>query len=270
VNLIENKLIGRDFSPFNLEVDLIYPRIQYDDISGIEEVVASFSTSFNSANINRTHNIKLACERINNKILLPNDVFSMDASLGTRTKENGFKDAPVIVNGKLIEGVGGGVCQVTTTLYVAVLEAKLEVVERVNHSIPLGYVAAGQDATISEGYIDFKFRNNKDYAYLISASVEGNRVVIRLFGKRNATKHKVKLKSVITEYLNPPEAEIIIDNTLPAGTTQVERKPVQGLKVTVYRETYDENNRLIEREKISEDVYQPVRGRIRVSPDYSG
>lgn len=193
----------------------------------------------------------------------------MDASLGTRTKENGYKDAPVIVKGKLIEGVGGGVCQVTTTLYVAVLEAKLEIVERVNHSIPLGYVAAGQDATISEGYIDFKFINNKDYPFLISASVEGSRVVIRLLGKRDAARNKVKLRSVITEYLNPPKDEIIIDDTLPAGTAEVERKPVRGLKVVVFRETYDENNRLIEKEKISEDVYQPVRGRIRVSSDYS-
>jgi len=83
----------------------------------------------------------------------------MDASLGSRTKENGYKDAPVIVKGRLIEGVGGGVCQVTSTLYVAVLKAKLEVVERVKHSMPLGYVEPGQDATISEGYIDFKFRN---------------------------------------------------------------------------------------------------------------
>lgn len=270
VNLLENRLLGRDFSPFNLEVGWVYPRILYDDISGIEGVVASFSTGFNSANVNRTHNIKLACERINNKILLPDEVFSMDASLGTRTRENGFKDAPVIVNGKLIEGVGGGVCQVTTTLYVAVLEAKLEVVERENHSIPLGYVEAGQDATISEGYIDFKFRNNKDYAFLISASVEGNRVVIRLLGKKDAAKYKVKLRSVITQYLNPPEDEIIIDNTLPAGTAEVERKSVRGLKVVVFRETYDENNKMIEKEKISEDVYQPVRGRIRVSPAHSG
>ncbi|NLP13826.1 MAG: vanomycin resistance protein VanB [Clostridium sp.] len=269
VNLLENKLLGRDFSPFSLEVRWIYPKILYDDISGIEEVVTSFSTGFNSANVNRTHNIKLACERINNKILLPDEIFSMDASLGTRTKENGYKDAPVIVKGKLIEGVGGGVCQVTTTLYVAVLEAKLEIVERVNHSIPLGYVAAGQDATISEGYIDFKFINNKDYPFLISASVEGSRVVIRLLGKRDAARNKVKLRSVITEYLNPPKDEIIIDDTLPAGTAEVERKPVRGLKVVVFRETYDENNRLIEKEKISEDVYQPVRGRIRVSSDYS-
>jgi len=109
----------------------------YKDISHIEEVISSFSTVFNSANVNRSHNIKLACERINNTVLLPGETFSMDASLGSRTKENGYKDAPVIVKGRLIEGVGGGVCQVTSTLYVAVLKAKLEVVERVKHSMPL-------------------------------------------------------------------------------------------------------------------------------------
>jgi len=171
----------------------------YKDISHIEEVISSFSTVFNSANVNRSHNIKLACERINNTVLLPGETFSMDASLGSRTKENGYKDAPVIVKGRLIEGVGGGVCQVTSTLYVAVLKAKLEVVERVKHSMPLGYVEPGQDATISEGYIDFKFRNNTDRACLISASVVGNRIDIKLLGAKRNSNYDVRLKSVVVE-----------------------------------------------------------------------
>ncbi|WP_265443416.1 VanW family protein [Acetivibrio straminisolvens] len=265
VDLLENKLLRRDLSSFELEVKKIYPRVLYKDISHIEEVISSFSTVFNLSNVNRSHNIKLACERINNKILLPGEIFSMDASLGTRTKENGYKDAPVIVKGRLIEGVGGGVCQVTTTLYVAVLKAKLDVVERVKHSMPLGYVEPGQDATISEGYIDFKFRNNTDRACLISASVVGNKIVIKLLGAKSDSKRDVRLKSVVVERMSPPADEIIVDNTLPKGAVEVEREPVQGMKVVVYRETY-ESNKLIEREKISEDIYKPVQGRKRVGP----
>ncbi|HOM01449.1 MAG TPA: VanW family protein [Acetivibrio sp.] len=265
LSLLENKLLRRDFSSFELEVLKVYPKIMYKDISHIEEVISSFSTAFNSSNVNRSHNIKLACERINNTVLLPGEIFSMDASLGTRTKENGYKDAPVIVKGRLIEGIGGGVCQVTTTLYVAVLKAKLEVVERVNHSMPLGYVEPGQDATISEGYIDFKFRNNSDRACLISATVVGNKIFVKLLGAKSGSNRVVKLKSVVVERMSPPEDEIIVDKSLPKGAVEVEREPVQGLRVEVYRETY-ENNRLIEREKISEDIYRPVQGLKRVGP----
>lgn len=267
-NLLENRLLERNFSTVSLDVQMVYPKILYDNISDIEEVVASFSTGFNSGKVNRSYNIKLACQRINNKILLPGEVFSMDAALGTRSKANGYKDAPVIMRNQLIEGVGGGVCQVTTTLYVAVLKAKLDVVERSSHSMPLGYVEPGQDATIAEGYIDFKFKNNKDHAFLISASVVGNRIAIRLLSKKDSLNYGVRLKSLIVERMDPPENEIVVDPTVPDGVTEVDKRSVQGLKVAVYRETYDKNNKLVEREKISEDVYRPVRGRIRVSPNY--
>ncbi|MFZ5989022.1 MAG: VanW family protein [Bacillota bacterium] len=267
MNLIENKILERDFSLIVLDVQKVYPKVLYDDISDIEEVVASFSTSFNPNKANRSYNIKLACERINNKLLLPGDVFSMDSVLGPRTIENGYKDAPVIIKSKLIEGTGGGVCQVTTTLYVAVLKAKLDVVERTSHSLPLGYVEPGQDATIAEGYIDFKFRNNKQHAVLVSASVVGSRIVIRLVSKKDAFNYNVKLRSVVIERMNPGKDEIVVDATVPDGSMVFDRESVQGLKVAVYRETYD-NNKLVEREKISEDVYKPVRGRVRVSPNY--
>lgn len=263
-NMIENKILERDFSVIELYVRKVHPEIQFKDISHIQEVIASFSTSFNSNKTNRTYNIKLACERINNSLILPNQVFSMDKALGTRTKENGYKEAPVIIKNQLIEGVGGGVCQVTSTLYIAVLKAKLGIVERVNHSMPLGYVEPGQDATIAEGYIDFKFKNNKEYLILLNAEVVGGKITIRLIGKKVASKHKVALKSVIVERISPGTSEVIYDWSLAEGETVVEKRPIEGLKVAVYRETYDEKNKLLEREKISEDFYKPVRGRIRI------
>jgi vancomycin resistance protein YoaR len=264
VEIIENRILRRDFSVINLQVEEIVPEIQLEDISHIQEVIASFSTNFNPNNANRTYNIKLACERINNSMILPNQVFSMDKALGTRTKENGYKNAPVIIKNQLIEGVGGGVCQVTSTLYVAVLKAKLGVVERVNHSIPLGYVEPGQDATIAEGYIDFKFKNNKEYPILLNAEVSGGKIIIRLIGKKESLKYNVALKSVIIERISPGASEVIYDGSLAKGETVVEKRPVEGLRVAVYRETYDDNYKLLEREKISEDLYRPVKGRIRV------
>ena len=95
-------------------------------------------------------------------------------------------EAPVIFKNELVKGTGGGVCQVTTTLYDAVLKSKLKVVERTHHSIPLGYVAPGQDATIAEDYIDFKFQNNRDYPICINAEVKSNKLNIILLGKKQA------------------------------------------------------------------------------------
>ncbi|HHX18608.1 MAG TPA: vanomycin resistance protein VanB [Clostridium sp.] len=264
VDIIENKILRRDFSVIDLYVEEVAPEIQLEDISQIQEIIASFSTSFNPNNVNRTYNIKLACERISNSLILPNQVFSMDKALGTRTKENGYKNAPVIIKNQLIEGVGGGVCQVTSTLYVAVLKGKLGIVERVNHSIPLGYVEPGQDATIAEGYIDFKFKNNKEYPILLNAEVSGGKIIIRLVGKKEPSEYNVALKSVIIERISPGASEVIYDWSLSQGETVVEKRPVEGLRVAVYRETYDDKYKLLEREKISEDLYRPVKGRIRV------
>ncbi|TYQ15512.1 UNVERIFIED_CONTAM: vancomycin resistance protein YoaR [Acetivibrio alkalicellulosi] len=264
VKIIENKILERDFSDTVLDVRKVIPEIVYEDISHIEDVISSFSTSFNPNKANRTYNIKLACERINNKLLMPGEEFSMDLALGTRTKNNGYKEAPVIIKNQLIEGIGGGVCQVTTTLYVAVLKAKLSVIERVSHSIPLGYVEPGQDATIAEGYIDFKFKNNKNYPILINAEVVGGSVVIRIIGEKNSKKYNVVLKSVIVDRINPEKSEVVVDTSLPYGKVAVDREAIYGIRVVVYRETYDERYQLVEREKISEDLYKPVQGKIRI------
>ncbi len=265
MDLLENILLEKKFSSIELIVDNIYPRVRYNDISVIEKVVSAFSTSFNSQKVDRSFNIKLACDKINNTVLLPGDSFSMDKALGQRSVSNGYRNAPVIIKGKLLEGVGGGVCQVTTTLYVAVLKSKLEVVERRPHSMPLGYVEPGQDATISEGYIDFKFKNNKEYPVLINAQVSGSNITIRIVGIKEKVSQIIRLKSVIVKELPPEKEKVIHDSTVPLGEVVVEKTALKGRKVVVYRETY-ENNKLIEREKISEDTYQPVRGIIKVNP----
>lgn len=267
LDLIENVLIEKKFSPIELMVDNIYPRVRYNEISHIEKVISTFSTSFNSQKIDRSFNIKLACEKINNITLLPGDVFSMDKALGPRSISNGYKNAPVIIKGKYLEGIGGGVCQVTTTLYVAVLKSKLEVIERKPHSMPLGYVQPGQDATISEGYIDFKFKNSKEYPVLVSAQVSGNTILIKIVGKQEEIIQNVRLKSLVVKELPPQNEIVIFDSTLAADQVVVEKNAVTGRRVVVYRETYDKNSKLIEREKISEDTYQPVRGVIRVGPN---
>ncbi|HHW47097.1 MAG TPA: hypothetical protein GXX14_00560, partial [Clostridiaceae bacterium] len=265
IRLIENNILNKKFDNIGLYVKDVYPEILYDDIKEINSELASFSTRFNKGQANRSYNISLACERINGTIIPVGGIFSMDKALGPRTVENGFKEAPVIYKNEFIPGAGGGVCQVTTTLYVAVLKSKLEIVERRHHSLPLGYVDPGQDATIAEGSIDFKFKNNKDYPICIYAGVEGNKLDIRILGRREGEEHTVKLVSKIVEVYYPEEDEIIIDDSVPGMEKVVMREAKNGMKVIVYRDTYTKEGKLLSREKISEDVYNPVRGQIKVN-----
>ena len=131
------------------------------------DVLGEFKTEYNSGNTNRSTNIKLAASKINGCIINPGEVFSYNETVGERTIEEGYKDALVYVGGEVANGVGGGICQVSTTLYNACLFANLEIVERTNHSFTPHYVAAGRDATVSWGGPDFKFRNNRNYPVMI-------------------------------------------------------------------------------------------------------
>lgn len=269
ISLVENRILSRNFNTVELEVLESVPRILYDNIKEINDVLASFSTTFNTGDKNRTHNIKLACERINNTLLLSGDVFSMNEELGTRTIENGYKDAPVIYKNELVPGAGGGVCQVTTTLYDSVLLSRLQVLERTNHSLPLGYVKPGQDATIAEGYIDFKFMNSREYPVLVNAEVKGKTLLVRVLGRKDIDEPVVKLRSQVVEEYLPGKEELIIDDSLADGERIVVREAKKGLKAVVYRETYNQKGELIESEKISEDVYKPVKGQVKVNANYS-
>ena len=266
--LVENHLRDRDFVGIELAVDEINPLIAYKDIKDIDTVLSNFSTRFNAGDVNRSDNIRLACSRLNGRILMPGDEFSMNETLGPRTIENGYKEAPVIFQNELIKGPGGGICQVTTTLYDAVLLAKLEILERSPHSMPLGYVKPGQDATIAEDSIDFRFDNSLDYPVCLSAEVVGSRINIRVLGRNSNDGNTVRLISdIIAEY--PPGAdEIEIDDSLTDEQMVVSKEARRGLRVVLYRDTYSTDGVLIEREKISEDYYRPSKGLIKVNRNY--
>jgi vancomycin resistance protein YoaR len=268
ISLVENQIGKRDFHPLELFVERKAPDVTFDDIKNINCVLGSAATKFNAYDTDRTHNIKLACARLNNIILKTNDMFSMNQVLGPRTLKNGYRDAPVIFMNELIKGPGGGVCQVTTTLYDAVLKSKLEIIERSHHSMPLGYVEPGQDATIAENYIDFKFQNTGLMPVSLSARVEGNILKVYVLGVNDGKGYKVRLKSEVVEEYLPEGEEVTVDNTLPDFQRVIVQEAKKGLKVLVYRETYNASGELIETEKISEDVYRPVKAKVKVNQKY--
>ena len=147
------------------ETKELLPTITKEENMKATTLIGSYSTSFTNGpgSEGRNENLRLACASVNGTLIAPGQVFSMNATLGPQTYANGYKDAGVYVNGKVEQGVGGGVCQVTTTLYNAVINAELDIVERSNHSLTVAYVPMGMDAAIAGTYKDLKFKNSTDY-----------------------------------------------------------------------------------------------------------
>lgn len=148
----------------------VHPKVDQGLISQVrKKVIGSYTTYFNSGNKNRSHNIMLASRAINNYVVLPGEVFSFNKVVGKRTKEKGYLQAPVIVRGELSEGIGGGICQVSSTLFNAVDKAGLHVIKRYSHSRDVAYVPPGRDATVSWYGPDFVFQNKYAYPIMIRA-----------------------------------------------------------------------------------------------------
>ena len=151
------------------------------DATLFKDVLGAVSTNHTNDS-NRNANLKQACKALNGKIIRPGETFSYNETLGERTREKGYKPAGAYMAGKTVETVGGGICQVSSTLYYACLKADLEIVERTCHGYTVSYMPYGMDATVSWGTLDYKFKNNTDYPIRIEASVSGGQVHVTLMG----------------------------------------------------------------------------------------
>ena len=151
------------------------------DATLFKDVLGSVSTNHTNDS-NRNTNLRLACKAINGKLVRPGETFSYNQTLGKRTEKKGYKPAGAYMAGKTVETVGGGICQVSSTLYYACLKADLQIVERTAHGYTVSYLPYGMDATVSWGSLDFKFKNNTDYPIRIKASVSGGQVHVKLIG----------------------------------------------------------------------------------------
>lgn len=220
----------------------------------VDQVMAEFATTVSPSIPNRVHNIGLGSEAINGYLLPPGGIFSFEAVVGDSTREKGYREAPVIVGGKLVPGLGGGLCQVSTTLYNAALIANLEIVERYNHSLTIGYVPVGRDATISIGSADLKFKNSRDHYILIGAELKGGRLTFRLFGP--PMKERVEIFSSDLVRLDPP-VHNEKSNALKSGEIELFEKGKAGYRVKTWRAVYLDG-REISRELLSYDHYRPV------------
>ena len=165
-----------------------------DEATLHEELLASYTTYFNSSVAGRKKNIELSAESINNIIVGNEDYFSFNTTVGKRTVENGYQPAPEALNGELVMGIGGGICQTSSTLFNAVDQLQVEYVEKHHHSVTVGYVPEGRDATVSDGGLDFRFQNTTGVPFLIKTVVTGGAITVEV---RTSTEYASILKKSI-------------------------------------------------------------------------
>ena len=183
-----------------IPLKVVYPNVTTNMIGNeaFPDELSRFSTNYAASNINRTTNLVLAAGKINGTVLMPGETFSYNQVVGERTIAAGYKEAPIYVSGRVEDGLGGGICQITTTLYNAVVYANLEIVERTNHQFVPSYVGAGRDATVVYGAIDFKFKNNRNYPIKIVCSVGGGVASFQILGLKTNNEYNIEITSRIT------------------------------------------------------------------------
>lgn len=204
---------------------------------GIERKIAEYTTSYSMKAPGRAYNVEAAAKSLHDTLLLPDEIFSYRKLMQETEKEFGFKPAPVIMEGELRPGIGGGVCQVSTTLYNAVLLSDLHVVERRNHSLPIAYAPLGRDATYSDWGINFRFKNNTGKSILIHSKTKNGKLTVKIFG----TAPKDKEVEIFTKTLRQ-------NKVLNQGKA--------GYEVAVYKRI-KQNGKVVEEKLVSKDTYQP-------------
>lgn len=246
-----------------LPVVEIEPALTSDEIAAWSKlgVIGRFATLFDPENLERTYNLKLSSHSMNGYVLLPGDEFSFNQVVGPRIPLRGYKEADVIVSGRMVPDYGGGVCQVSSTLYNAVFLADLQVTVRYNHSLILNYIAPGTDATVVYDYRDFRFRNNTRDPVVVGAWVNGNKVEVALFGNVQPGK-SVEIATEVLDKTDPP-VQYKDDPTLPKGQKVVDRWGAPDLLVET-RKIVSQDGEVVRDQIISRDRYYNAPRIIRV------
>lgn len=232
------------------------PKITRAANEKVTNLIGSFTTEYTAYAKDRNENIRVGCANINGSVIAPNDVFSANAGLGPQTYANGYKDAGVYVNGKVEQGVGGGVCQVTSTLYNAAILAELDIVERSAHSMTVGYVPLGRDAAVAGNYKDLKIKNNTGYPIYIEAYCGGGKLSMNIYGHEiHEPGRRLEFEKVHEETIEKPAEKLTKDAELPQGERKVNSYGKKGSKVSVYKKVF-QNGKLISRELFSRSTYR--------------
>lgn len=234
------------------------PEVTERDLRAATRPLSEFSTRFDAGNAPRAHNIALAASRVSGTVLGAGESFSFNRTVGKRTEENGFRVAAVILDGEFVPGVGGGVCQASTTLFGAALRAGMEIEESHAHSLSVGYVPPSLDAMVSEGS-DLRFFNPYDFPVYLLGSAKGGEVRFSFFGMPDGKRYETE--SVVLGVISPPPPLIV-----EGEEDRILRAEKKGIVSESYRLTYASDGRLISRKRIRKDRYAAVRGKETRAP----
>lgn len=241
------------------------PDYKREDMEKCDAVLGTFSTNYYSSSTNRANNIANAAGLIDGTVLLPNEIFSAAEGMSPITVENGYFVGGAYQNGEVIESVGGGVCQVSTTLYNAILLAELEVVERFNHSMIVTYVEPAMDAAIAGTYKDLKIKNNTNAPVYIEATTNNRTITFTIYGQetRNTETRVVDYKSEVVEIISPGPEKVTKDPTKPISYRKVTQSSHTGYKAYLWKIVY-ENGEQVSKEKVNYSSYAAEPSRVVV------
>lgn len=239
-----------------MDVAVDEPQGKAEDLAQVTDILGTFTTNYSTSGSSRSANVENGCSLINGTTLYPGEEFSTYLTVSPFSVENGYFMAGSYLNGKVVDSLGGGICQVSTTLYNAVLLSELEVTERHNHSMIVSYVSPSADAAIAESAgKDFRFVNNTDYPIYIEGYTKGKKITFNIYGKETRDEgHKVQYESEILEVNTPPADMIYADPSKPIGYIVTESAHI-GYKARLWK-VVKENGVEVSRETINSSTYK--------------
>ena len=248
-----------------LTLQTVHPAYTKDDFEFNVSVLGSFQTKYTGTDADpRIYNVRLAAGKINNQVLYPGEVFSTGTLIAAHKPNSGFKSAIVLVRGEPVEDIGGGVCQVVSTLYNAVLAAELTIVQRHNHSVPVSYVESGFDATVAGDYYDLKFKNNTPHPVLISSQMKNENLSISIHGYESRPANRsIRFSAKRIETIEPEPYREVIDPTIPRNERHITLESQQGYHIELHKHVYIDGKE-IEVVKINTSLYKPLQGVIAI------
>ncbi len=243
-----------EFKDIEMPVNIEQPKFTKEFYSSINGVIGEFSTSFKGSAYGRIENIKVSSKALSDRLLLPGDQLSYNNTVGPIKREFGYLEAPVIVAGDLTPGLGGGVCQTSTTLYNALLLADMKILQRSPHSVAPTYVSKGQDAAVFSGYLDLVFKNEFDFPVYTHSKVVGDRLYFYIYGDTRKKDYTVKIEPEILERIDYNVRETL-DETIEPGGRELVQDGRTGYKVRTYKSII-KNGKVVEKIPITSDYYR--------------
>lgn len=258
------KILEKESEEYIIPLKITVPDKTIKDLGeeAFPDELGNYSTRYDPSNYNRSNNIEISTEKIDGTIIMPGETFSYNQTVGERTIAAGYKEAGAYAGGKVVQDVGGGICQTSSTLYNAVLLANLEIVDRSNHQFLTSYVSAGRDATVSWGSIDFKFKNNREYPIKIEAKSKNGVCEMSIYGIKEETEYEVVIQSNVISYI-PYTTKYEKDSNLEEGKEVVEQSGYNGCTSEAYR-ILKINGEVVSKTLLSKDTYDPMTKIIRI------